>query len=232
MRNLSEMIEQVKAHVRASENLTWAASDYENKLAEAARIMWRQIADGNARVVLRHTSPSVALPADGVIAIPDDCLRIEEVFLIIPNAPAGCEKVNLAYFQPDWMDAHLPFVVVGPCGRIGWTDGDERGKIRVCGVRTGDSVVFVYSQEPVFPFENNGTFRNPDAGETATYPNLPELADSACEHLAAALLLGEEVRDNTPIGYHGQQYSSFMSMIYRDLPVRPVRRYVKHVERW
>ena len=232
MRNLSEMIEQVKAHVRASENLTWAASDYENKLAEAARIMWRQIADGNARVVLRHTSPSVALPASGVIAIPDDCLRIEEVMLHIPNSPFGCGKVRLEYYEPDWPYEHLPFVVVGPRGRIGWTEGEERGKIRVFGARQGDTVSIQYSQEPVFPFDDSGTFRNPDAGETATYPNLPELADSACEHLAAALLLGEEVRDNTPIGYHGQQYSSYMSMIYRDLPVRPVRRYVKHVERW
>lgn len=231
MRKLSEMIEQVKVHVRAAENLTWANSDYELKLQEAARIMWRQIADNNARVVLRSFSAATAIGEHGLVAIPDDCLRIEEVFLVFQNAPAGCNRIKLCYFEPDLDNAHLPWYTSVCPWPHGWTDDDVSGKIRIVGFKPGDTVMFQYSREPVFPFENNGTFRNPDAGETATYPNLPELADSACEHLAAALLLGEEVRDNTPIGYHGQQYSSYMSMIYRDIPVRPVRRYVKHARR-
>ena len=79
MRKLSEMIEQVKVYVRAAENLTWTQNDYDNALREAARRMWRHIAQSEGASALRTFSDDITVPEDGVITLPADCLRVEKV---------------------------------------------------------------------------------------------------------------------------------------------------------
>ena len=217
MRTLSEMIEQVKIYVRAAENLTWSANDYDKALREAARRMWRHIAGKPGREVLRAFGDQQEAPADGIATLPDDCLSVEEVqvrdrlgWRPIPYAaPVRCIG--------GWMAPEC------------WTNDVEERKIRLVNVRPGTEIRFRYLQEPVFPFDEGGTFRRPDAGDADTYPNIPEMCDSACEHFAAALMSGEELRDDAPIGYHGQQYSAMLAMVAKSRAAMPARRYVRRV---
>jgi hypothetical protein len=209
------MIGQVKTYVRAAENLTWSANDYDKALREAARRMWRHIARNPGGEVLRAFGATQTAPADGVVVLPDDCLSLEEV-----QVPLGGAWRPVPHAIP----SHGPFGLPVPeC----WTDDVEERKIRLVSVRAGTGFRFRYLQEPVFPFEDAGTFRSPDGAATATYPNIPELCDSACEHYAAALMSGEELRDEAPIGYHGQQYSAMLAMIAKSRAGRPVRKYIR-----
>ena len=227
MRTLSEMIERVKTHVRAAENLTWANADYESALVEAARRMWRHIAKNPGGSVLRAFSENMTVPDGGVLELPADCLSLEtvdylglmtrNVFTPIPYAPPD-DRIRGPF---------RPF-----CSMPAWTNDQPDGRIRVMGVKPGATVRFVYLQEPIFPSVGEGTFRRPDGGETDIYPNLPEMCDSACEHFAAALMSGEELRDDAPIGYHGQQYTSMLNMISKSRRAMPSRRYVRHVGGW
>lgn len=216
MRTLSQMVAMLKVHVRAAENLTWKAADYENALEEAARRMWRNIAETPAARCLRAFH-DVALADDCIVHLPEDCLRIEEV-----KFQNRCGVYVQLTYQLD-NAPRLPFCHCRP----GWTDDGEERTIRIMEIRPGTAIRVVYFREPVFPFVDEGTLRNPDGAATATYPGIPEMADSACEHLAAALLLGEETSDGTPMSYHGTQYNSMLSMMSRAAAVRPSRCYVK-----
>lgn len=217
MRKLSEMIDQVKTYVRAAENLTWTANDYDKALREAARRMWRHIAGKPGGEVLRAFGTQQTAPADGVAVLPDDCLLLEEVQL---KDQLGWRPIPYAVPErgmAGWMAPEC------------WTNDVEERKFRLVNVRAGASFRVRYLQEPVFPFDDDGTFRRPDAGDTDTYPNIPEMCDAACEHFAAALMSGEELRDDAPIGYHGQQYSAMLAMIAKSRSAMPARRYVRHV---
>lgn len=227
MRTLAEMIERVKTHVRAAENLTWADADYESALVEAARRMWRHIAKNPGGSVLRAFSENKTVPEGGVMELPADCLSLETVELF------GCwirdDFISIPFSPPDdKLHGPLRSFMTAPA----WTNDQPDGQIRVMGVKSGATVRFTYLQEPIFPSSNDGTFRRPDGGETDIYPNLPEMCDSACEHFAAALMSGEELRDDAPIGYHGQQYSSLLNMISKSRRAMPARRYVRHVGGW
>lgn len=231
MRTLAEMIEQLKVHVRAAENLTWSTNDYDKALQEAARRMWRHIAQSPGAAVLRAFSADIAVPDGGVVSLPSDCLHVEKVEAKGLWHNGSDVYVAIPYDVPDWARPY-PTRYYPPCPsrcHPRWTNDVQEGQIRLMGVRTGSYVRIVYYQEPVFPFEPTGTFRNPDGEATATYPNIPELCDSACEHFAAALMSGEELRDEAPIGYHGQQYSALLSTIYKGRAAVPQRRYVRHV---
>lgn len=224
MRTLSEMIEKVKVHVRAAENLTWSATDYEDALEEAARLMWRQLAETPGKRCLRAFY-EVILPDDDLISIPDDCIHIERVQFINQYGIT----MDLPYVMPYSVDLEsLQWASTSSSQTAGWSDDQLERIIRVFGVPDGRTVRLVYTQMPVFPFEDSGTFRSPDAGDTATYPALPDLADAACEHFAAALLCAEELSDTVPVGYHGQQYSALMKMMRRGMAVTPSRTYVRH----
>ncbi|MBQ7649694.1 MAG: hypothetical protein IJS15_01980 [Victivallales bacterium] len=221
MRTLLQMIERVKTHVRGAENLTWKKSDYENALAEAARRMWRHFLETPGKRCLRAFA-TLTRDANGYVTLPDDCLRVERVQFV----KAG-RYIDLHYALPD--KCALP--CVGPffangC-RLCWTDDGVEGTVRILNVPTDLSIRVVYFQEPVFPFVDNGTFRAPDGGATETYPGIPELADSACEHFAAALLLGEETSDPQPMNYHGNQYSALLKTMTGAADVKPSRTYVR-----
>ena len=235
MRKLSEMIEQVKVYVRAAENLTWTQNDYDNALREAARRMWRHIAQSEGASVLRAFSDDITVPEDGVITLPADCLRVEKVEIKGLWHTNKQTYVAIPYDVPD-LERPFPFFppAVGRKCAPRWTNDVREGQIRLLSVRPSATVRIVYYQEPVFPFTDDGTFRRPDAfSESAMieemYPNIPELCDAACEHFAAALMSGEELRDNLPIGYHGQQYSAILNTIYKGRMAMPQRRYVRHV---
>ena len=226
MRTLSQMIDKVKVHVRGAENLTWKPSDYENALAEAARRMWRHFLATPGKRCLRAFA-ELTRDAEGRVTLPSDCLRVERMQAVTDNGRC----IDLTYAMP----GKVPFPCVGPfwvggC-RLCWTDDGMEGTARIVGVRPGLSVRCVYFQEPVFPFVDNGTLRAPDGQSPDTYPGLPELADSAVEHFAAALLLGEETSDPTPMNYHGNQYSALLKTMTNAMDVKPSRTYVRHVGR-
>lgn len=225
MRTLSEMVARVKVYVRAAENLTWSETDYVNALEDAANMMWRQLAETAGSRCLRAFH-QVTLLSDCLVAIPEDCLHVERVQFVNQNDVT----VDLPYVMPasaetdvSWPHSSVPWRTAG------WTDDQAERVIRVFGVPVGRTVKLVYVQEPVFPFENDGTFRAPDGEATETYPAVPELSDSACEHFAAALLCSEELSDTVPIGYHGQQYSALLKMMQKAMAVNPSRKYVRRV---
>ena len=223
MRTLAEMIAQLRTYVRAAENLTWSTDDYDMALREAARRMWRHIANSAVGFpVLRAFTAWSTAPADGVVDLPEDCISLEWVDVrrsaAVPGGPIPYAPPN------DRIRPAAPAVFSTPA----WTDDIRDGRIRLMAVRPGAEFRLAYLQEPVFPFEDAGTFRRPDAGTEDAYPNIPELCDAACEHFAAALMSGEELRDEAPIGYHGQQYSALLSMIFRSRRAKPARRYVRH----
>ena len=225
MRSLAQMIDVVKIHVRGAENLTWKKSDYENALAEAARRMWRHFLETPGKRCLRAFA-TLTRDANGYVTLPADCLRVERMQVVTERG----DYVDLKYVLPDSCEN----VGLGclPCGcRLCWTDDGKEGTARIMGVRDGLSIRVVYFQEPVFPFVDDGTLKAPDGQATETYPGLPELADSACEHLAAALLLGEETSDATPMNYHGNQYSALMRTIANAMEVKPSRSYVRRTGR-
>jgi hypothetical protein len=220
------MITQLRTYVRAAENLTWTTDDFEDALAEAARRMWRHIARSpSGSPVLRAYSDDTSAPGDGIVDLPADCIALESVDVLGIRAPTVYTPIP--YAPPNDRAAVPPFA--SPFTPPAWTDDTRDGQIRLLHVRPGQSVRVMYLQEPVFPFEDAGTFRRPDAGTEDSYPNIPELCDAACEHFAAALMSGEELRDDAPIGYHGQQYSSLLSMIARGRRAAPPRLYVRHV---
>ena len=224
MRTLAKMIETVKIHVRGAENLTWKPADYENALAEAARRMWRHLLDTPAKRCLRAFDV-LSMDENGFVALPSDCLRVERVEAV--NAQDG-RRFELRYELPDKLMRMSPFFGLLPC----WTDDGVERTIHIMGAY-GFSIRVEYFQEPVFPFVPSGTLRAPDGAATDTYPGIPELADSACEHFAAALLLGEETSDDKPLSYHGNQYSALMRTMINSMAVKPSRTYVRHAgKRW
>ncbi len=230
MRTLTQMVKRLKIHLRAAENLTWKETDFVDGLEEAARRMWRHILDSPARRCLRAFASSV-LPANGVVELPEDCMRVERVEMKCPGPDDLWHE--LKYLLPTELDEHAPrwpwhFF---PHGAIGWGDTGTEGTIQILGVHPGATIRVVYYQEPVFPFEDGGTFRRPDAGSSDTYPGIPELADAACEHFAAALMSGEEISDQNPIGYHGQQYTAMLNAIAKSTAIRPSRSYVRRARR-
>lgn len=231
MHTLTQMIDEVRKHVRAAENLTWSSDDYETALVDAARIMWRHVAYGEGRRCLRTYSESAQLPAGGVMQLPSDCLRLEEVFHVFPGVDGQNVRHALKYARIDYRNAQIPWARIVPWFHDQlWTDDGLEGEVRVAGLRAGSHIVFQYIQEPVFPFAATGTLRNPGASEDGdAYRTIPELCDVALEYLAAAQMLGEEVKDEAPIGYNGQQYSSLLAMIFRAPVVKPARRYVNRV---
>lgn len=227
MRTLEQMIDRVKVHVRGGENLTWKRSDYEAALAEAARRMWRHFLETPGKRCLRAFAGLVR-DANGFVTLPEDCLRVERV----QGVTEGGIAFDLEYALPPKMPP-FPFAHhhLG-CGcRPCWTDDGLEGTVRIVGLKPGLAVRLVYFQEPVFPFVSSGTLRAPDGESPDTYPGVPELADSACEHFAAALLLGEETSDPTPMNYHGNQYSALLKTMAGAPEAKPSRAYVRHVKR-
>lgn len=221
MRTLSQMIERVKIHVRGAENLTWKKSDYENALAEAARRMWRHFLETPGKRCLRAFA-TLTRDADGYVTLPADCLRVERVQFVKDG-----RYIDLHYALPDkCVMPHVGPFFAGGC-RLCWTDDGVEGTVKILNVPADLSMRVVYFQEPVFPFVDAGTFRAPDGGSTDTYPGIPELADSACEHFAAALLLGEETSDQQPLNYHGNQYSALLKTMTGAAEVKPSRTYVR-----
>jgi hypothetical protein len=222
MRTLAQMIERVKIHVRGSENLTWKTGDYENALGEAARRMWRHFLDTPGKRCLRAFA-TLSRDADGYVTLPDDCLRVERVQVV--NYNGKC--LDLHYALPDGCAYGFYGPVFADRRLACWTDDGVEGTVRILNVPADLSIRVEYFQEPVFPFVDAGTFRAPDGSETPTYPGIPELADSACEHFAAALLLGEETSDATPLNYHGNQYSALLKTMTGAMEVKPSRTYVR-----
>ncbi|MBQ6471206.1 MAG: hypothetical protein IJJ33_04420 [Victivallales bacterium] len=219
------MIERLKIHLRAAENLTWRTSDFEATLEEAARRMWRHIAASPAARCLRSFAQS-SLGAEMAVEIPSDCLRVERVEA---RKDSGRPWIELAYALPGDLEENSPWGLRRL--HAAWTDDQAERTIRVIGLAAGAAIRIQYIQEPVFPFEDDGTFRRPDAGSSDTYPGIPELCDSACEHLAAALMSGEELSDGDPISYHGQQYTALLRNIAGAPSVRPSRSYVRRTRR-
>lgn len=225
MRTLSEMIARVKVHVRGAENLTWKPADYENALAEAARRMWRHFLDTPGRRCLRAFA-SLTRDSLGYVTLPADCLRVERMQSVVN----GGGTFDLKYAEPGrMMYPLLDQWAIGPMGC--WTDDGAEGTAHILGVGKDLGIRVVYFQEPVFPFVSTGTLRAPDGASTDTYPGLPELADSAVEHFAAALLLGEETSDTVPLNYHGNQYAALLKTMVDAVHVKPSRSYVRHARR-
>lgn len=225
MRTLAQMIEQVKVHVRGRENLSWKQSDYENVLSEAARRMWRNLLETPGRKCLRSQA-LLSVDASGSSFLPSDCLRVEEIQYKYPYG--GEDWIGCPYVLPRSTSNGMFYF---PSTVTSWTDGDEEREIRMIWLPPETPVRLLYYAEPVFPFESGGTFRRPDGGSSDSYPGVPEMADSACEHLAAALLMGNETSDPDPSNYHGNQYNSMLRMMSGALAVKPSRSYVKHVWR-
>lgn len=233
MHNLSTMIAEVKKHVRAAENLTWTDDDCESALVDAARIMWRHVASSDGRRCLRTFSVASPLPAGGVMHLPSDCLRLEEVIHEFPGVAGVNVRRPIKYARLDSRETEVPWGRAVPWFESpAWSDDMLEGEIRIAGLRPGDGIVFQYIQEPVFPFAASGTLRNPgNSSEGDAYRSIPDLCDMAVEYLAAALMLGEEVKDEAPIGYNGQQYSSLLAMVFKAPQVMPSRRYVNRVSK-
>lgn len=226
MRTLQQMVERVKVHVRGAENLTWHTADYENVLEEAARLMWRHLSLGAGSKTLRYMSQRAPVPSDGIVAVPSDCLTLESVDVWQPGHAA---PMRLKYMKPTGEDGCWAMECLHSVEDLGWTDDLPERQIRLVGCKPDWIYALRYLRMPVFPFEESGTLRDPSGEGVDEYPSLPDLSDAALEHLAAALLCGEELRDNLPIGYHGQQYSSYLSIMSDSVVSRQPRRYVRKV---
>jgi hypothetical protein len=160
--------------------------------------------------------------------LPDDCRQLLGVQV---RASSSDRWSRLPMARPDGRlstqsgTSHLFGAVSALDGALCYSDADtEPGEIRIwplSGPRKDLSYRFRYAGVIEFPALAAGSYVDPAATGSVTRW-LPVECAEATEFYATALLAGEELENQTPIGHYGQLYGSTVAAILASgNPVRP-----------
>jgi len=238
MRTLGDMIQRVRRKYGDVADDMIEDPHIETAMQIAAGMVWADVMeDTRSRKMLRAVSEPAALSADTeAYAIPDDCLRIDEVQA---RRDENADYHTLrrrdykdyvffrsggeVFFAEDNFHASLP---------VAWSQGETPGTIRVWPAPSsaaGQQIRFLYFHRPVIPADYDGTLNDPNA-DGVNEEHLPDLVTEAIEWLTVYDLMTDSGGPSELEGLYRQYARVYRAVTAVGNPAQPKRRYVNRVQ--